>query len=71
MKITRELIDNGQKIVHINYTKKERNKFRKQNDKMIAEIAEMNRKHHEEEMKREMEDDQEMTEPSSEETPAE
>ena len=24
MKITRELIDNGQKIIHVNYTKKDK-----------------------------------------------
>ena len=28
MKITREIIDNGQKIVHVNYTKEELKKFR-------------------------------------------
>ena len=52
MKITREIIDNGQKIVHVNYTKEELKKFRDQNDKALIEIAEMNRKRHEEEMKK-------------------
>ena len=71
MKITREIIDNGQKIVHVNYTKEELKKFRDQNDKALIEIAEMNRKRHEEEMKKMMEEDDIMPPSSSEETPAE
>ena len=71
MKITREIIDNGQKIVHVNYTKEELKKFRDQNDKALIEIAEMNRKRHEEEMKKMMEEDDVMPSSSSEETPAE
>ena len=70
MKITREIIDNGQKIVHVNYTKEELKKFRDQNDKALIEIAEMNRKRHEEEMKKMMEEDDVMPPSSSEETPA-
>ena len=71
MKITREIIDNGQKIVHVNYTKEELKKFRDQNDKALIEIAEMNRKRHEEEMNKMMEEDDVMPPSSSEETPAE
>ena len=71
MKITREIIDNGQKIVHVNYTKEELKKFRDQNDKALIEIAEMNRKRHEEEMKKMMEEDDITPPSSSEETPAE
>ena len=71
MKITREIIDNGQKIVHVNYTKEELKKFRDQNDKALIEIAEMNRKRHEEEMKKMMEEDDITPPPTSEETPAE
>ena len=71
MKITREIIDNGQKIVHVNYTKEELKKFRDQNDKALIEIAEMNRKRHEEEMDKMMEEDDVMPPSSSEETPAE
>lgn len=71
MKITREIIDNGQKIVHVNYTKEELKKFRDQNDKALIEIAEMNRKRHEEEMKKMIEEDDVMPPSSSEETPAE
>ena len=70
MKITREIIDNGQKIVHVNYTKEELKKFRDQNDKALIEIAEMNRKRHEEEMKKMMEEDDITPPPTSEETPA-
>ena len=71
MKITREIIDNGQKIVHVNYTKEELKKFRDQNDKALIEIAEMNRKRHEEEMNKMIEEDDVMPPSSSEETPAE
>ena len=71
MKITREIIDNGQKIVHVNYTKEELKKFRDQNDKALIEIAEMNRKRHEEEMNKMMEEDDITPPSSSEETPAE
>ena len=71
MKITREIIDNGQKIVHVNYTKEELKKFRDQNDKALIEIAEMNRKRHEEEMNKMMEEDDITPPPTSEETPAE
>ena len=70
MKITREIIDNGQKIVHVNYTKEELKKFRDQNDKALIEIAEMNRKRHEEEMNKMMEEDDITPPPTSEETPA-
>ena len=71
MKITREIIDNGQKIVHVNYTKEELKKSRDQNDKALIEIAEMNRKRHEEEMNKMIEEDDVMPPSSSEETPAE
>ena len=71
MKITREIIDNGQKIVHVNYTKEELKKFRDQNDKALIEIAEMNRKRHEDEMKKMMEEDDITPPSSSEEIPAE
>ena len=71
MKITREIIDNGQKIVHVNYTKEELKKFRDQNDKALIEIAEMHRKRHEEEMKKMSEEDDVTPPSSSEETPAE
>ena len=52
MKITRELIDNGQKIIHVNYTKKDKKRREKKFIDRINKIAEENRKRQEEEQKK-------------------
>ena len=52
MKITRELIDNGQKIIHVNYTKKDKKRREKKFVDKINKIAEENRKRWEEEQKK-------------------
>lgn len=52
MKVTRELIDNGQKIIHVNYTKKDKKRREKKFIDRINKIAEENRKRQEEEQKR-------------------
>ena len=52
MKITRELIDNGQKIIHVNYTKKDKKRREKKFVDRINKIAEENRKCQEEEQKK-------------------
>lgn len=52
MKITRELIDNGQKIIHVNYTKKEKMRREKAFIDEINARAEANKKRQEEEQKR-------------------
>lgn len=52
MKITRELIDNGQKIIHVNYTKKEKKRREKAFIDEINARAEANKKRQEEEQKR-------------------
>lgn len=52
MKITRELIDNGQKIIHVNYTKKDKKRREKKFVDRINKIAEENRKRQEEEQKK-------------------
>ena len=44
MKITRDIVDNGKKIIHINYTKKEKDKLRDEYDKKFAKIVEENLK---------------------------
>ena len=40
MKITRELIDNGQKIVHINYDKKDLKLAKKRHEEMLKKLEE-------------------------------
>lgn len=40
MKITQELIDNGQKIVHIDYEKKDIKKIKKQHEEMLKKLEE-------------------------------
>lgn len=40
MKVTRELIDNGQKIIHINYEKKDIKKMKKQHEEMLKKLEE-------------------------------
>lgn len=52
MHITRELIDNGQKIIRVNYTKKEKKRREKAFVDEINARAEANRKRMEEEQKR-------------------
>lgn len=38
MKITQELIDNGQKIVHINYEKSDIKKLKKMHEEQMAKL---------------------------------
>ena len=38
MKITQELIDNGQKIVHVNYEKSDIEKLKKMHEEQIAKL---------------------------------
>ena len=52
MHITRELIDNGQKIIHVNYTNKEKKRREKAFIDEINARAEANRKRMEEEQKK-------------------
>ena len=40
MKVTRELIDNGQKIIHINYEKKDIKKVKKYQKKILKKLEE-------------------------------
>lgn len=40
MKITQELIDNGQKIVHINYEKSDIEKLKKMHEEQMAKLKE-------------------------------
>ena len=39
MKITREIIDNGQKIVHVNYEKKDLRELKKRYEEELAKQA--------------------------------
>lgn len=41
MKITRELIDNGQKIVHVNYTKEDLKKVKQMHEEMLKKLEEL------------------------------
>lgn len=40
MKITRELIDNGQKIIHVNYEKKDIEELKKRHEEEMAKRKE-------------------------------
>ena len=71
MRITRELIDNGQKIIHVNYTKKEKKRREKAFIDEINARAEAYRKRMEEELKKLHSEEQEDKEASIEEASAE